>query len=337
MEEGRKGKDAREEPTGPPDAEGLGPDRTAGLAGPVGTRDGGADRTTGQAGPSSGNRVGADQATGLAGTGDVSGGVALPVGLDLGGHDLLSGMGATLAPQVQLGSGATATTSTLQGTGSILAPQPQQALVSAATTATVQVIGSTLAPQAQQASFVFTAPSSTQRGLGPSTAPSAQQGLGTSSGPSGGQMAGPSAVSSGVAAVSANPAQSVGMPSLSSDLAEEFRLFKLFMEMRKGASLTTVATSGPAIQAVQPPPLSGPVTLIPTPPSNPPGTAPALGQYPPQQAQLLQRAVQPTPPPPVLAPQQRGNGHVAPGPSSPPATTTAPTRSPAGRCCAIGE
>ena len=83
--EERKEKDAREEPTGPPDAVGRGADQTTGLAGPGGARDGGADRTTGLAGPSGENRVGADQATGLAGTGDVSGGVALPVGLDLGG------------------------------------------------------------------------------------------------------------------------------------------------------------------------------------------------------------------------------------------------------------
>ena len=65
-------------------------------------------------------------------------------------------------------------------------------------------------------------------------------------------MAGPSAVPSGVSVVSSNPAHSVGIPALSGDLVDEFKLFKLFMEMRKGVSLTTVATAGPAVQAVQP-------------------------------------------------------------------------------------
>ena len=50
-------------------------------------------------------------ARGTTDTGDVSGGVAIPVGLDLGGHDLLGGMGSTLAPQAQHGMVAPATTS----------------------------------------------------------------------------------------------------------------------------------------------------------------------------------------------------------------------------------
>ena len=91
---------------------------------------------------------------------------------------------------------------------------------------------------------------------GPSTAPSTQQGLGISAEPSGGQMAGPSPGLSSEPTVSADPARRLGIPALSGDLAEEFRLFmefKQFSEMLKDASLTTVATAGPAVQAVQPP------------------------------------------------------------------------------------
>ena len=144
---------------------------------------------------------------------------------------------------------------------------------------------------------------------GPSTAPSTQQGLGISAEPSGGQMAGPSPGLSSEPTVSADPARRLGIPALSGDLAEEFRLFmefKQFSEMLKDASLTTVATAGPAVQAVQPPPLWS-LSCRSQRHSQIRRWTPSFGQYPSQQAQLLQRAVQPAPLPPVLAPLQPGN------------------------------
>ena len=48
--ENRNEKDAREETTGPPDAEGLGADRATGSAGPGDASRGGADQTAGLAG-----------------------------------------------------------------------------------------------------------------------------------------------------------------------------------------------------------------------------------------------------------------------------------------------
>ena len=186
-----------------------------------------------------------------------------------GHYDISSGIGPTLTPQAQHGMVATATTSTLQG------------------------MASTLAPRASQCSLLITATPPTQIGLSSSTAPSTQRGLGASSGRSQRQMAGPSVGQSGAPIFSADPAQIVGIPTLPGDMAEEFRLFKLIMEMRKGSSLTTVATVGPAIQAVQVPPPVVHVTQTPTQPSNPPVDALAFGQYPSHQAQLLQRAVQP--------------------------------------------
>ena len=85
-EEGRNEKDAREEATAPPDAGGLGSEQATGFAGPGSVSSGGADQTTGLAGPRG-----------------VRDGSTTPVGdlVDLGGHDLRSGMGmgSTLAPQ----------------------------------------------------------------------------------------------------------------------------------------------------------------------------------------------------------------------------------------------
>ena len=137
-EEGREEKDAREEATAPPpNAEGLGADQATGLADPGGVRSVGADQATCLEGPAGVSIGGADQPTGLAGPRGVRSGYN-PVAelVDLGGHDLRSGMGM----------------------GSTLVPQAQHGMVATATTSIIQGIGSTLAPHAQRASFVVTAP-----------------------------------------------------------------------------------------------------------------------------------------------------------------------------------
>ena len=224
MEEGEKGseKDAREEPTGPPDAEEQGADRAAGLADPGDTRDGGADRTTGLAGPGVANSGGADQTTGLAGPRGVRGGGTTPVvdPLDVGGQDEMENP-------------------------------------------TRQGMRATLAYLEQQASFVFTAPSPTQRALLPAVAQTTQQGMGTSSGPSARQMAGPSGTnpqhrasgsSTGPSAdpgiVSASGPSGGGPVDRALDVSaedeavwDEFQMFKFFLEMRKRGNVAAGAST----------------------------------------------------------------------------------------------
>ena len=215
-EEGRKEKDAREEPTGPPDAVGQGADRTTGLAGSGGENRVGADQATGLAGPGGARDEGADQTTGLAGLRGVRGGGTAPVGdpLDVGGQDGLERptrqeMGATLASRdAQASFVFTAPPTTKHALGHSTDHRAQQAL------------GTSSCPSAHEmAGPTGTGPQ--RRASGPSTPPSADPGMGVPSGPSGD-----------------SPVVD-GMDVSAEDEAvwDEFQMFKFFLEMRKRGNM----------------------------------------------------------------------------------------------------